>query len=233
MSLMVVMVVELITTMVMKKVMILVMTANEPGKRVWLWWRGRVPGTRRPAWSPLSNGICQVQRHDDHQNHHQQLYHIYHPTIVSRTFLFAKFSSKYFFWALCAQDFLLIYLQCQFVPYKLKFARSGIWLMPLRSPWPWGKDTRIKCSYSIFLVFAIFVFLPSNNFGATNRAWHGLGLMRQKCGCIYQGIILKYLFAKTKCWKYFRSPSNHTKAADTFNFNSTFIALLLTSGSSK
>ena len=128
---------------------------------------------------------------------------------------------------------LFIYLQCQFVPNKLKFSRSGIWMVPRRSPWSWGKDTRIKCSYSIFLVFAIFVFLPSNNFGATNRAWHGLGLMRQKCGCIYQGIILKYLFAKTKCWKYFRSPSNHTKAADTFNFNSTFIALLLTSGSSK
>ena len=167
----------------------------------------------------------------DRQNHHQQLY--YHPIIVSRLFSHCKTFLKLLSFAFCAQDFFLIYHQCQFVPYKLKFARSGIWLMPLRSPWPWGKDTRIKCSYFIFLVFAIFVFLPSNNFGATNRAWHGLGLMRQKCGCIYQGIILKYLFAKTKCWKYFRSPSNHTKAADTFNFNSTFIALLLTSGSSK
>ena len=159
-------------------------------------------------------------------------YHIIQP-LSQGLFSHCKTFLKLLSFAFCAQDFFLIYHQCQFVPYKLKFARSGIWLMPLRSPWPWGKDTRIKCSYSIFLVFAIFVFLPSNNFGATNRAWHGLGLMRQKCGCIYQGIILKYLFAKTKCWKYFRSPSNRTKAADTFNFVSTFIVLLLTSGFSK
>ena len=62
MALMVVMVVELIRTMVMKKAMILVLRANKPGNRVWLWWRGRVPGTRRPARSSLSNGTCQVPR---------------------------------------------------------------------------------------------------------------------------------------------------------------------------
>ena len=37
---------------------------------------------------PTENARCKDEcHHDDHQNHHQQLYHIYHPTIVSRTFL--------------------------------------------------------------------------------------------------------------------------------------------------
>ena len=165
--------------------MILVLRANKPGNRVWLWWRGRVPGTRRPARPSLSNGTFQVPW----QTSYMLIVKIITNSCIiiqslSQDFsLIAKLSSNYWVLHYVLKISLLIYIQFQFVPNKLKFSRSGIWMMPLRSPWPWGKDTRIKCISSIFLVFAIFVFLPSNNFGATNRACHGLGLMRQKCGC--------------------------------------------------
>ena len=133
---------------------------------------------------PTEHARCPNKYHHvDHQNRHQKLYHISSNHCLKDFSLIAKLSSNYWVLHYVFKISLLIYLQCQFVPNKLKFARSGIWMMPLWSPWPWGKDTRIKCISYIFLVFAIFVFLPSNNFGATNRACHGLGLMRQKCGC--------------------------------------------------